>query len=91
MEDVPSRREGFDQLILGQLRAIQNLVSNSNETSLQLPARSADGRSWLSLPRTGLSQPRIARKVALARQRVQRRRPRVLGIGFWQTAIKPPK
>ena len=38
----------------------------------------------------GLSRPRIARKVALARKRVQRRRPRVLGIYFLAEDPKTP-
>ena len=40
--------------------------------------------------RTGLSRPRIARKVALARKRVQRRRPRVLGTFFLGGRNKTP-
>jgi hypothetical protein len=37
---------------------------------------------------TGLSWPRIARKVALAQERLQRRRPRVFGSVSEQVAIK---
>ena len=37
----------------------------------------------------GLSRPRIARTVAHARKRVQRRRPRVLNMFSWQVAIEP--
>ena len=48
-----------------------------------------DPHSRVNAHATGLSRPRIARKVALAQKRIERCKPRVLGICFWQTAIKP--
>jgi len=45
----------------------------------KFPARSSNGRSWLSLPRTREDWLRTSKEVALARTRVQRRRPRVYG------------
>jgi len=42
----------------------------------------------LTLPRTGLSRPRIARKVDLARKRVQVADRGFSGLFFWHVAIK---
>jgi hypothetical protein len=85
------RCESFDQPILGQLRSSVILVSKTRKTAFQIHhiALSANVLFRLTLPRIGLSRPRIARKVALARKRVQRRRPRVIGICFRPVAIKP--
>ena len=45
---------------------------------------------YLGFSTTGLSRPRTARDVAHARKRVQRRRPRVLGIYFLAEDPKTP-